>query len=386
MQIGFDISALAEEKTGIGQYRWNLLRELRTQSSEFSILPYGFSFRGYNQLKRVAQDSCFRRNDKKGIEFKIFQIPRRPLIMSWIFCRQPSLDFFIKNADLFHVSDNVQPPTKNPTVSTIHDLSAVLFPQFHSSKNVFVDKWRFKQIAKYASQVICVSENSKNDFLNKYKLDSDRVHVVYNGVDHSKFFPIQDLFKIQQFKTKYQLFDPFILFLGTIEPRKNVLRLVKAYFELKNQQKIIYKLVICGKKGWGYEEIFKFIKEKKLEKDVIFLGYIDESEKNLLINSSEFVVYPSLYEGFGLPVVEALACGKAVITSNNSSLHEVGGEACLYVDAENANDISDKIFELIKNQNLRKDLEKKSIMESNKFSWEKCAKETFEVYKICQKQ
>src|SRR3989339_2209300 len=197
MQIGFDISALAEEKTGIGQYRWNLLRELRTQSSEFSILPYGFSFRGYKNLKLIEKEFQSQFHIPYSI-FYIHKFPRRPLIMSWIFCRQPSLDFFIKNADLFHVSDNVQSPTKKPTVATIHDLSAVLFPQFHSSKNVFVDKWRFKQIAKYASQVICVSENSKNDFLNKYKLDSDRVHVVYNGVDHSKFFPIQDLFKIQQ--------------------------------------------------------------------------------------------------------------------------------------------------------------------------------------------
>lgn len=376
--IAFDITALAEPKTGIGQYRWNLLKELRAQSSEFSIIPYGFNFRGFGELQKIKNDSLF---SILHSPFSIFKIPRRPLIMSWIFLRAPKLERFVKNFDVAHVSDNCQTPTKKPTVATIHDLSAIMFPDFHSSKNSFVDKYRFKQMAKYASQIICVSENSKNDFLERYKFDKDRIHTVYNGIDHDKFFPIKDFQKIQKIKEKYNLFHPFILFLGTIEPRKNILRLIKAYFELKNQQKIIQKLVICGKKGWFYEEIFAFVKENKLEEDVIFLGYIDENDKNAFINASDFVVYPSLYEGFGFPVIEAMAAGKAIITANNSSLPEVGGKAAIYVNAEDANDMADKMYMLCKNLELKQELEKAGLIQAKQFSWQRCARETIAVYK-----
>ncbi len=401
MNIAFDISALAEPMTGIGQYRFNLLRELLVMSHEsrvtsletsdqrlvtLNIIPYGFNFRSFEELIKIKEikwaSSPLDKGDLGDFVFKIFKLPRKPLIVSWIFFRRPLLDFFVKDADLFHVSDNVQSPTRKPTVATIHDLSAILYPQFHSRRNVFVDKFRFKQIVKYASQVICVSENSKNDFLNRYKFDKDRIHVIYNGIDHNKFFPIRDFEKIQKVKEKYNLFNPFILFLGTIEPRKNVLRLIKAYFELKNQQKIIQKLVICGKKGWFYDEIFEFVKKNKLENDVIFLGYLDENDKNALINASEFVIYPSLYEGFGIPVIEAMACAKAVITSNISSLPEVGGNAALYCDPNSTDDISDKMLKLIADVNLRKELEKKSLVQASKFSWKQCAKETMRVYKI----
>ncbi|OGJ52119.1 hypothetical protein A2335_01330 [Candidatus Peregrinibacteria bacterium RIFOXYB2_FULL_32_7] len=389
MHIAFDITALAEPKTGIGQYRFNLLKEfinhppsfhrrrtgkLRIVNHEFTA--YGFNFRSYKNLKAV--EKLFK--NTKNLNFSLYKIPRRPLIMSWILWRWPSLDFFVKNVDVFHVSDNMQSPTRKPTVATIHDLSAVMFPQYHSKKNAFVDKCRFQQISKYADQIICVSENTKNDFLNKYKFDPDRIHVIYNGVDHEKLFPIKDFEKIQKFKEKYHLFHPFILFLGTIEPRKNVFQLVKAFYELKKQEKIVQKLVICGKKGWFYDEIFKFIKEKKIEQDIIFLGYVDENDKNALINASDFIVYPSFYEGFGLPVVEAMSCGKSVITSKVSSLPEVAGDAALYLDPFSINDIADKIFTLTKDLDLRKKLEEKSLLQSKKFSWQKCAEETMKVY------
>jgi glycosyltransferase involved in cell wall biosynthesis len=144
-------------------------------------------------------------------------------------------------------------------------------------------------------------------------------------------------------------------------------------------------LVIAGKKGWMFKEIFEFIKNKNFEKEIIFLNYVDEKDLSPLINASEFLVYPSLYEGFGLPVLEAMACSKAVATSKISSIPEVALDSVLYFDPKNEIEIADKMFKLIKNNELRSELEKKAILQAKKFSWEKCAKETMGVYNLLSK-
>ena len=172
--------------------------------------------------------------------------------------------------------------------------------------------------------------------------------------------------------------NKFILSVSTLEPRKNYLRLIKAFAQSKRQDE---KLVIVGKKGWGYQEVFELVKKMNLKGAVIFLDYVKDKELLALYNTCKFFVMPSLYEGFGLPPLEAMACGAPVIVSNRSSLPEVVGEAALLVDPYSVEDLQEKINILLRRRDIRKELEKKSIVQAQRFSWEQTARKTYQVFK-----
>jgi glycosyltransferase involved in cell wall biosynthesis len=183
-------------------------------------------------------------------------------------------------------------------------------------------------------------------------------------------------------KNKYNLPDNFILFVGTIQPRKNVSNLIKAYHLLLNSNLLNgHKLVICGRLGWMYEDMFKNIKKLNLEKHIIFLNFIADKDLPYIYNLSDLFVFPSIYEGFGLPVLESMACGVPVITSNKSSLPEVAGNACVKVDPYKVRDIAIAISEILKDEKVSKKMIDEGLNQAKKFSWEKCASDTLRVYK-----
>ena len=185
--------------------------------------------------------------------------------------------------------------------------------------------------------------------------------------------------RMPEFKKKHDITFPFILYLGTLEPRKNLKSLILAYNEIKKKFPE-YKLIIGGAKGWGYKNIFQIIDNLGIDKDIIFTGYIPEKDLPSLYNSAELFVYPSFYEGFGLPPLEAMACGTPVITSNTSSLPEVVGNAGIMVDPNNVNQLADAMYKVLTDDNLRRDMIKKGLKRAKMFSWKKTAKETLKVY------
>ncbi len=259
-----------------------------------------------------------------------------------------------------------------PSVISILDVSYLHFPDLFNKKDLYQLKiWGGYSIRK-AQKIITISEASKNDIIKLYKVAEKKVVVVYPGVKtgESKKMNKNELAK------KYGLEKDFILFVGTLQPRKNIVRLIEAFSKMKNKD---LDLVIVGKKGWQFEEILSAPKKFEASSRVKFLHDVSDEDLPSFYQNALFFILPSLYEGFGLPVLEAMQYSCPVITSNVSSLPETGGDAALYIDPESVLDITSKMEKLANDENLRKEMIEKGKKQVAKFSWEKTAKETLKV-------
>ncbi|MFA6080837.1 MAG: glycosyltransferase family 1 protein [Patescibacteria group bacterium] len=256
-----------------------------------------------------------------------------------------------------------------PQVVTVHDLAYLYFPKEFTKKDLWqLKNWTDVSIKK-ARQIIAVSKTTKKDIIKNYGIDENKVSVIYNGYEK----------QITE-KTSAVKLKKFILFVGTIQPRKNLEILIDA-FEKFIQTNNDFRLVVVGKKGWLYENIFEKVKIMKLENKVIFTGHITDEELVSYYTNAFCLTLPSLYEGFGIPVLEAMSYNCPVIASFSSSLPEIGGDACLYFDPKNSDDLLEKFNILKNNDKLRKELILKGKKRIKDFSWKKCGKETLEVIK-----
>lgn len=263
-----------------------------------------------------------------------------------------------------------------PSVVTIYDLSFLIFPEgFKDAKRLYLTLLT-PPSAQKARRIITISESTKRDTVRLLGVSSERVDVVYCGVDKA-FHPLPEG-EVASFRQKRGLPERIMLFVGTIEPRKNVARLVEAYSRLREGQ---VKLVIGGARGWLCEEVFARVEELGLTGDVLFPGYIPLDELPLWYNAAELFVYPSLYEGFGLPPLEAMACGTPVITSNVSSLPEVVGKAGLTVDPMDSDSLAEAMKQVLSDEALRQSMRERGLARASRFSWAKAARETVEVYR-----
>ena len=374
MKIGFDITALSMPRTGIGQYQYNLLQTLFRIDSKNSYHLYAFNLRDNSKY----QDLKFN-TPHNNVSMKAHNIPQRLITAWWLAIRYPRLEQITQECDLYQISEICQQPTKKKTVAFIHDLTTLHFPEYHLAKNKILYHFRFKNIKKYADAILTNSHHTKNDIVKYLHIPEDKIHVTYFGA-HSRFKPIKDGIKINDVLKKYKINSPYICYVGTIEPRKNLVNLFKAFKTLKNKKNIPHKLVLVGKDGWFFEEIYKTIAELNLTDEIIRTGFTPDKDIPYLLNGADTFVYPSFYEGFGLPVLEALSCGTPTITSNNSSLPEVGGNAVKYVDPKDPTDIENKIFEFLHSKSEREKYSILALKQAEKFSWESCARETLKVY------
>lgn len=374
MKIGFDITALSMPRTGIGQYQYNLLQTLFKIDQENSYHLYAFNLRDngkYQDLKfEMPHDN---------VSMKAHNIPQRLITAWWLAVRYPYLEKITDECDLYQISEICQQPTKKKTVAFIHDLTTLHFPKYHLAKNKILYHFRFKNIKKYADAVLTNSQHTKKDIIEHLGIPENKIHVTYFGT-HKRFRPIEDELKINEVLKKYSIDYSYICYVGTIEPRKNLINLLHAFKSLKNKKDIPHKLVLVGKDGWFFEEIYKTIGQLELENEVIRTGFAQDEDIPYLLNGADTFIYPSFYEGFGLPVLEALSCGVPTITSDVSSLPEVGGDAVKYVNPEDPVDIENKIFEFLHSESEREKFSARGLKQAEKFSWEKCAKKHLEVY------
>ena len=264
--------------------------------------------------------------------------------------------------------------TSIPEVITVLDVSYKQFPELFKKKDLLqLNLWGGYSVKK-ATKIITISNSSKNDIIREYHVDPEKVKVVYLGL---KF---QNPSTKHQINSKMENYKPYVLFVGTIQPRKNLVRLIEAFSKLdppaggKN-----FKLVIIGRRGWHYEEILDAPKKFGVEDSVRFLESVTDDELPAFYQNAKLFVLPSLYEGFGLPVLEAMKYGCPVAASNISSLPEAGGDAAVYFDPENVGDIAEKMEKVLSNKNLRDDMIKKGHEQVKKFSWEKSAREVLKV-------
>jgi glycosyltransferase involved in cell wall biosynthesis len=268
-------------------------------------------------------------------------------------------------------------------VITVHDLIPVLFPDFFTEGNVNQFKKNLGSITP-DTWIICNSNSTRNDLLNYHKnLSPEKVYVTYWAAS-SMFHPVNDEVLLKQVLKKHGIPDsPYILTLATIEPRKNIAAVLHALRGLILQEKVgDLNLVLVGTKGWKYQEIIDFIESSpELASRVFFTGYIDDTDLAAIYSGAMVFVYPSLYEGFGLPPLEAMQCGLPVICSNTSSLPEVLGNAGILFDPDDIDALADAILNIYSNNAIRKELALKSIVQAGKFSWKRCVDQTISVYK-----
>ncbi len=361
------------ERTGIDVYTYELIKKLikqRKNDEEIWLIHYSHS-----------EEEIYNKTNEIILNF--FRLPN-VIIIKYFF--EP---FILKkyNLSLLHFPTHCffQIPHyffgKYKKIVTIHDLTPLLFSNTHTIQDSFLWTNSFKIIKNKIDNIIAVSEATKNDLIKYMKIKKEKIKVIYNGYDSNIFKPIHlSIDDVVKFRKEYNLPDNFILYVGTLEKRKNVESLIKALNVLKKKGKK-YILVIVGKRGWKYKNIFKLINKYQLNDQIIFIGYVPREDLPLFYNLADVFVYPSLYEGFGLPPLEAMACGCPVITTNVSSLPEVVGNAGILID--NPYDyvtLAETIDEVVQSETLRKDLIKRGLKRSKLFSWEKCAKETWKVY------
>ena len=266
-----------------------------------------------------------------------------------------------------------------PAVVTVHDLGYLHYPEAHRPFDRRYLHWTTRRHSRVAHRIIADSLATRQDLVDFYGADPARIRVVYLGRDEN-LARVTDTKTIAQAKAGYHIQGDYLLYLGTLHPRKNLARLIEAFHTatgtLQNED---LKLVIAGKRGWLYDDIFAQVRRLSLTDRVIFPGYVAEAVKPALLSGALAYVFPSLYEGFGLPVLEAMACGVPVLTGNGSSLPEVAGQAALLVDPHSADDIAAGLVKLITNADLRRRLVEQGYRQIEAFSWQKAAAEVLAV-------
>jgi glycosyltransferase involved in cell wall biosynthesis len=234
--------------------------------------------------------------------------------------------------------------------------------------------------ARRATAIIAVSEATKKDIVRILKVKASQVHVIHEAVS-PVFRPLPPDDSLEEVRRAYNLPKRFLLYVGTIEPRKNLVRLIQAYHHLCQRQEHAHALVFVGSPGWKCDEVFATVERLSLNGKVRFLGYVPQADLVALYNLAEAMAFPSLYEGFGLPILEAMACGTPVIASPNGSLQEVAGSAAEFVDPKNVESIADGLQHVLSNPARQEELRAKGFAQAARFSWETTARQTLALYK-----
>lgn len=362
MKIGITTHAIDGPITGIGNYVSNLVKELILDRNQYTLIHF---HKNENELYNSTNELL---------------IPNFPIIPDAI--RSSIYLSLKKDFDIVHETGNIGLlfPSKFKKIITIHSLYTYLYPDtvtfFRRSK---------MQMAKHSYNnidcIITVSQSLKNEIMAFLKIPEEKVKVIHHGIDNELFKKIdKQNIVIEKIKENYGLDSRFIFNVSTLQPTKNLPTLIKAYYKLKTRYNSKHKLVIAGGEGWKYSEIYNLVKNLNLEKDVIFTGYIQNKDLIYLYNAADIFVFPSLYEGFGIPILEAMACGCPIITSNAHSLPEVVGDAGIMIDPYNVEILANKMHELLENSGLREEMIKKGFKRINNFNWKNVAKQTLDVY------
>lgn len=261
--------------------------------------------------------------------------------------------------------------TNVPQCLVVHDLAFLHYPAAIRKSQLFFYKRYTPKFLSKAMTIATVSEFSKQDIIVEYKTDAAKIDVVYNGV--KEIFKPADTEEKKATKDKYTDGKEYFLYAGSIHPRKNLINLLKAFSVFKKRQQTSMKLVLTGRLAWKYEPFKESLKSYKYRNDVVMTGYVEENELTKIIGAAYGLVYPSLFEGFGVPVLEAMRCDVPVITSAGSAMQEIAADAALYADANSHTNIADKMMLLYKDENLRKELIQKGRQVSQEFTWDKTA-------------
>jgi glycosyltransferase involved in cell wall biosynthesis len=398
MKIGIDCRTILNpgfgENAGIGHYTYYLVSKLLGIDKENQYVLFFDSLLS----KDVAEKMI---GGRKNVEIRFFPFHQYKRYLPFVFSHiLISIALEKEKLDIFHSPIASMPLSyKGKSVVTVHDLAIYKHPEWFPSHLLVGQKFSTKTLVpkslKKAKKIIAVSKSTKRDIQRIFKIRGEKIKVIYEGVEfrdlpekEDEVCGVEDKICFDGLKSKYGLKDNYIFFLGTIEPRKNVEGIIKAYSSLINEDKELrekYQLVLAGAKGWKHKDVFKAIEncssQFEGEKTIKYLGYIPAEDKHALLKNSSCFVFPSFYEGFGLPVLEALSLGAPTVASKLSSIPEIAKEAAVLIDPNNTEKLKEGIRKILTNKKFRDALRRAGIERARDFSWEKCAEETLEVYK-----
>jgi glycosyltransferase involved in cell wall biosynthesis len=364
-----DLSAAAHERAGLGRYATALGEALLARGVELSAFV----------------------NDRAGSHLSppLSELPlhtaglpraRWRLRAAASYFGGPSMDRAFEGVRLFHATAHLLPRlTRARSVFTLHDVAYLRFPQHHLPKNRIYLRAMMPRFVRRADAVIAVSEATRRDALRFYRLDPAKIHVIPEGVD-PRFTPDPDPERVATVRDRYELPERFVLYVGTIEPRKNLTTLLEAYAELLRRRPEV-GLVIAGGKGWLYEPFFERLRALGLERRVTLTGHVPDEDVPALMSAADVFAFPSEFEGFGLPPLEAMACGVPVVSSDAASLPEVVGDAGVLVPPHDVGAWVSALDRLLDDASLRDRLRAEGIARARTFTWDAAAAKTIEVYR-----
>lgn len=378
MKIGVDIRVLTKgAHSGIEEYASQILEEIIKLGKDDEFVLY------YNAFSKERADFDWMR--EKNVSLEEFRWPNQFLNYSFLL-GWPKVDKLLGGVDAFFSPHFLNSATtkKCKKIITFHDLSFLRHPEFFPWRKRY---WHFmqniKKQAQEADKIIAISESTKNDLIDLYEIKEEKIKVIYSGIN-SQFGPITDENYLKSIKEKYKLPDNFILYLGTIEPRKNIESVIEAFELIKENKFSPYndlKLVIAGGFGWLYGNILKRAKSSPYAGDIIFTGAMNGDDRAGIYSMAKLFIFPSFFEGFGFPPLEAMACGVPTITSNCSSLPETVGDGAIMIDPYRPEEIAIATREIFNDEKLKNLLIQKGLEQIKKFSWENCAEETLKFIK-----
>lgn len=373
MRVLLDVRPLLESRwSGVANYTARLLAALLARPSDNKkYVLYANSF------KRPDKDlaiSCLVSN--VSLPPIITRYPNKLLNASMVWLGRPLIEDLTDGADLVYLPNLNFIATRKPYIVTVHDLSFARFPEFFSAKQRL---WHAavgpKRLLRRAAAVIAVSEHTKRDIIETCGVPAEKIAVISPGVG-PEYMPADNATKDPVLK-KYGLRDGYILYLGTLEPRKNVTGLIAAFETLKNDA----RLVLAGGKGWLYKDIFHRAASSPARDRIRFLDYVDEADKPALYSAAAIFAYPSFYEGFGIPPLEAMACGTPVVAGHATSLGEVIDDAGILVDPHDITALAEALQEVLDDAALRAELSRRGLERTKAFTWEKSAEKLDELFR-----
>ncbi len=389
-RICIDVRCLSEgRKTGVEEYTLKLLLNIFEADKKNEYILFLSSWK-----KPIFDFSLFEKYS--NVKIKKIKFPNKLLNFSFWYFNWPKIDWLVGGANVVFFPNIIFGAVSKSvkTIVTIHDLSFERYPHFFSFKrrlwHIFVNP---KKICQKAECIIAVSNSTAEDIGSLYGVDKEKIAVIHSAVSNNFSLVDRNAKRLIEIKEKYGLPFKFILYLGTIEPRKNIGGIIRAYDFLqisarktKNLELEKYKLVIAGSSGWLDKSIFQEINKSNFKENIILPGFVEDADKVFVYNLASLFVYPSFFEGFGFPPLEAMQCGVPVITSNNASLPEICGDAGILIDPDKPEEIGRAMEEVLTDKIFREKLIKKGIKRSARFSWKKTANEVLKLFsqgKIC---
>jgi len=371
MLIGIDASrANKPNKTGVEWYAHHLIQQLKT-----------LTVNDQNTWVLYANDVL-----KGGLE----KLPENwyevrahwPLVKGWTQVRL-SWEMWRRPTDVLFVPAHVLPRvTPKKSVVTVHDIGFHRFPQLYKNRDRQFQEWSTKDIAKRAAREVTVSEFSGREISECYGIPAERIAITYNGVDHDVFRPIGDRQAVAERLQRYRLGNQFFIAIGRLEAKKNIANLIKAFtlFKTRRGSGDPYKLVLVGNPGFGFEDIKKALEQSSVRQDIVQLGYVPEGDMPYLLNAAEGLIHPSWYEGFGIPPVEAMACGCPVLSSNAASLPEIiGPEAAVFFPPGEIDLMANALAKVADDAALKQRLKMAGVARAARYTWRRTAEQTLPV-------